>query len=160
MNWRLQHIYLHLSSISSYSIQPQSCTQILKKENRVSSQNPSCTNLDYLNMILGALVGVCVCVCVCVCACVYEHVLSSVQLFSTPWTVSCQAPLSMKFSRQEYWNGLPFPPPGDLPDPGMEPTALGSPILSGGLCQLLHLGSPYYSDTTNAMLEARGNNKI
>ena len=39
----------------------------------------------------------------------------------TPWTVTCQAPLSMGFSRQEYWNGLPFPSPGDLPDPGIEP---------------------------------------
>ena len=43
-----------------------------------------------------------------------------------PWTVACQAPLSMGFSRQEYWSGLPFPPPGDLPDPGIEP---GSPAL-------------------------------
>ena len=44
----------------------------------------------------------------------------------TPWTVACQAPLSMGFSRQEYWSGLPFPSPGDLPDPGIEP---GSPAL-------------------------------
>ena len=43
-----------------------------------------------------------------------------------PWTVVCQVPLSMEFSRQEYWSGLPFPSPGDLPDPGMEP---GSPEL-------------------------------
>ena len=47
--------------------------------------------------------------------------LSRVQLFATPWDVTCQAPLSMGFSRQEYWSGLPFPSPGDLPDPGMEP---------------------------------------
>ena len=40
---------------------------------------------------------------------------------ATPWTVTCQAPLSMGFSRQEYWSGLPFPYPGDLPDPGIEP---------------------------------------
>ena len=38
-----------------------------------------------------------------------------------PWTVACQVPLSMRFSRQEYWSGLPFPSPGDLPDPGTEP---------------------------------------
>ena len=43
--------------------------------------------------------------------------------FSTPWTLALQAPLSMGFSRQEYWSGLPFPSPGDLPDPGIEPTA-------------------------------------
>ena len=47
--------------------------------------------------------------------------LSRVQLFATPWTVACQAPPSMGFSRQEYWSGLPFPSPGDLPDPGIEP---------------------------------------
>ena len=44
----------------------------------------------------------------------------------------CQAPLSMGFSRQEYWNGLPFPPPGDLPDPGIKPKSLVSPELAGG----------------------------
>ena len=46
--------------------------------------------------------------------------------------VACQAPLSMRFSRQEYWSGLPSPPPGDLPDPGIEPTSLTSPALAGG----------------------------
>ena len=52
--------------------------------------------------------------------------LSHVQLFATPWTVAYQAPRSMGFSRQEYWSGLPFPSPGDLPNPGIEP---GSPAL-------------------------------
>ena len=47
--------------------------------------------------------------------------LSRVQLFATPWTVAHQAPLSMGFSRQEYWSGLPFPSPGNLSDPGNEP---------------------------------------
>ena len=46
---------------------------------------------------------------------------SRVRLFATPWTVAYQAPLSMGFSRQEYWSGVPLPSPGDLPDPGMEP---------------------------------------
>ena len=50
--------------------------------------------------------------------------LRRVRLFATPWTVAHQASLSMGFSRQEYWSGLPFPSPGDLPDPGIEP---GSP---------------------------------
>ena len=49
---------------------------------------------------------------------------SHVCLFATPWTAACQAPLSMGFSRQEYWSGLPCPPPGDLPDPGIEPMSL------------------------------------
>ena len=52
--------------------------------------------------------------------------LSHVQLFATPWTVPYQAPPSMEFSRQEYWSGLPFPSPGDLPNPGIK---LGSPAL-------------------------------
>ena len=47
--------------------------------------------------------------------------LQSLRLFATLWVIALQAPLSMGFSRQEYWSGLPFPPPGDLPDPGMEP---------------------------------------
>ena len=51
--------------------------------------------------------------------CVLSH-FSYVQLFATPWTVTCQAPLSMKFSRQEYWSGLPCPPPGDLPNSGIK----------------------------------------
>ena len=46
---------------------------------------------------------------------------SHVQLFVTPWTVTSQTPLSMGFSRQEYWSGLPFPSPEDLPDPGIKP---------------------------------------
>ena len=52
--------------------------------------------------------------------------LSRVRFFVTPWTVAYQAPLPMGFSKQEYWSGLPFPSPGDLPDPGIEP---GSPAL-------------------------------
>ena len=47
--------------------------------------------------------------------------LSLVRLFATPWTVAHQAPLSMGFSRQEHWSGLPFPSPGDLPNPGIKP---------------------------------------
>ena len=56
--------------------------------------------------------------CVCVCVCVYT--LSHVRLSAAPWTVACQVPLSKGFSRQEYWRGLPFPPPGDLPNSGIE----------------------------------------
>ena len=59
--------------------------------------------------------------CVCVC-----ESLNRVQLCMTPWTAVCQAPLSMEFSREEYWRGQPFPSPGDLPDPDIEPR---SPVL-------------------------------
>ena len=59
--------------------------------------------------------------------------LSCVQLFVTPWTIACQAPLAMGFPRQEYWSGLPFPSLGDLPDPGIKPT---SPALQVDSLQL------------------------
>ena len=55
--------------------------------------------------------------------------LSRVRLFATPWTIPCQASPSMGFSRQDYWSGVPFPSPGDLPNPGMEPA---SPISADG----------------------------
>ena len=55
------------------------------------------------------------------CKCVHALLLSCVRLFVTPWTAAVQASLSMGLSRQEYWSGLPFPPPGDLPDPGIQP---------------------------------------
>ena len=57
---------------------------------------------------------------------------SRVCLFETPWAVSHQAPLSMGFSRQEYWSGLPCPPPGDLPHSGIKLMSLKSPTLAGG----------------------------
>ena len=78
---------------------------------------------------------------------VYSHFtvpsfFSCVQLFATPWAVVCQVPLSMGFSWQEYWSRLSCPPPGDLPDPGIEPTSLISRALAGGFF------------TTNAIWEA------
>ena len=63
------------------------------------------------------------------CMCVCSGAQSS--LYATPWTVARQAPLSMGFSQQESWSGLPFPPPGDLPIPGVEPTPPVSPALEG-----------------------------
>jgi len=69
--------------------------------------------------------------------------LSRVRLFETLWTVARQAPLSMGFSRQEYWGGMPCPPPGELPDPGIEPMSLMSPALAGRFL------------TTNTTWEAR-----
>ena len=57
--------------------------------------------------------------------------LSHVQLFATPWNAASQAPLSMGFSRQKYWSELPFPIPGDLPNPGIQSVSLVSPALAG-----------------------------
>ena len=79
----------------------------------------------------------------CMCAMRLPSCFSRVRLFTTPWTVACQAPLSMGVSRQEHWSGLPCPPPEDLPDPGTEPTSFMSPALTGGFF------------TTNATWEAQ-----
>ena len=63
-------------------------------------------------------------------ACMYVKLLQSFQLFITLCTIAGQAPLSMGFSRQEYWSGLPCPPPGNLPGSGVKPTSLVSPMLA------------------------------
>ena len=76
--------------------------------------------------------------CVYVCA----QSLSHVQLFATSWTVARQAPLSVEFSRQKYWSGLPFLPLEDLPDLGIKPLSAASPALVGGFFTLSYLGSP------------------
>ena len=76
---------------------------------------------------------VCVCVCVCVCVSMCISHFSHVQLFVTLRTIACQAPLSIEFARQEYWNGFPCPSPGDLPHPGIEPASLTSPASAGEL---------------------------
>ena len=63
------------------------------------------------------------------------------RLFVTPWTIVHQAPLSMGFPKQEYWSGLPFPTPGDLPDPGIKPA---SPALAGGFFATEPLGKLFW----------------
>ena len=73
--------------------------------------------------------------------CVLSH-YSHVQLFVIPWTVAHQAPLTMGFSRQEYWSGLPFPSPGDLPNPGIEPMY---PALAGGFFTTEPPGKPLFA---------------
>ena len=99
--------------------------------------------LFYVNYGLSGLLSLCVCVYVCVCVCVCVKSLSHVQLFATPWTVACQAPLSMGFSRQEYWSGLPLPSPGDLPNPRIKPRspALQADALSSEPPGKLSLGN-------------------
>ena len=74
------------------------------------------------------------------CVCIVQP-LSRVQLFATPWTLACQAPLSMGFPKEEYWSGLPLPPPGDPPSPGMEPL---SPALAGRFSTLSPQSSVSY----------------
>ena len=73
---------------------------------------------------------------------------SCVCLFVNTWTVVHQAPLSMEFPRQEYWSGLSFPPPGDLPDPGIELISPGSPALAGKFFTAEALGKPFFLELT------------
>ena len=77
----------------------------------------------------------------------WQSCFSCVQVFTTLWTVACQAPLPMELSRQEHWSGLPHPPPGNLPDPGTEPPSLAPPALAGGFI------------TTGAAWEADGSSR-
>ena len=104
----------------------------MKSESEVSQ---SCLTLN--NPMDCSLVSIFImekmCVCVCVCVRVRVRVrtraracaLSHVQLLVTPWSIAHQVHLSMRFPRQEYWSRLPFPTPGDLPDPGIEPALAG-----------------------------------
>ena len=116
----MAYLYVNLihkiyASISHFQAEIRACSKI-------TAQN--CTQLQgwrikvmsffsYLTLLLSmSLVYVC------------AQSFSCGQPFGTPWTVACQAPLSMKFSRQEYWSHLPFPTPRDLPDPGIKPVSL------------------------------------
>ena len=73
--------------------------------------------------------------------CVLSHAL----LFETPWAIACQALLSIGFFRQEYWSGLPFPPSGDLPNPGIQHASLATPALASGLSTTEPPGKPFHS---------------
>ena len=87
----------------------------------------------------------CVCVCVCVHACARSVLSNS---FAAPWTEAFQAPLSKGFHRQKYWSGLPFPCPGDLPEPGIEPK---SPALAGGFFATEPPGKPSWLERIGPM---------
>ena len=78
--------------------------------------------------------------------------LSFVHLFATPWAVARQISLPMEFSRQKYWSGLPFPSPGDLPDPGIKPVSFASPELAGRFLTVVPPGKPAYSRLINSKL--------
>ena len=71
----------------------------------------------------------------------HSQLLSYLQLLATPWTIACQAPLSMEFFRQDYWSGLPVPTPEDLPDLGIEPASPVSPELQAKSLPLSHFGA-------------------
>ena len=90
----------------------------------------------------------------CVCTCM----LSYFRLFGTPWTLSRQAPLSMEFSSQEYWSGLPFPTPRDPPSPGIKPESLASPALAGRFFTTAPPEKPikWFQDTLSTWVLAPG----
>ena len=89
-----------------------------------------------------------------VCVYVGAQLLSHVPLFATPRSVAHQAPLSMGFSRQEYWSALLFPTPGNLPNPGMEPV---SPALAGGFFITAPPGRPLREDMVKQLKEVFSN---
>ena len=107
--------------------------------------------MPYPNFLIPTM---CVCVCVCVRACACVLSVSHGQLFATLWTVACVAPLSKGFSRQEYWNGLPCPLPGHLPDPGIERTSLKSSTLAGGFFTTEPLVEPHPNHRSHQTLVA------
>ena len=84
----------------------------------------------HIDLVCSAFHVLCIYMCVSTCLCML-HCFSCVQLTVTPWTVAHQTPLSMWFFRQEHWSGLPFPPPGDLPSPGIKLASPGFPALEG-----------------------------
>ena len=109
--------------------------------------------LSYLNSLWKALStslswGPCLALWYEACVCMSAQSLSRVQLFATPWTVAFQAPLSMGFPRQEYWSGLPFLSPGDLPNPGIKPV---SPALASGFFTTEPPGKPTFHSLSRRM---------
>ena len=85
---------------------------------------------------------------------------SRVQLSVTPWTVARQAPLSMGFPRQEYWRGLPFPPPGDLLDTWIKPESSVSPVLAGGFFTTEPLGKSQNRNNDTSLIRLINKNKL
>ena len=124
----LTFFYNHYIKEKTFSPLGQWCIQGEKKIITVRVRNAAGVLLEFPRLDPFTLPCVCVCVCVCVCARVPSVMSDSV----TPWTADHQAPLSMEFSRQEYWNGLPFPTPEDLPVVGIKLVSLMSPALAGG----------------------------
>ena len=122
---------------------------LLSPSVKIRSICPSCQRELFMDLavelifrrVAKSVVGVTRCisclehVCVLSCSVVSDSV--------TPWTVARQAPLSKGFSRQEYWSGLPCPPPGDLPNPGIKPTPPAAPALTGRFFTRSHMASPF-----------------
>ena len=88
--------------------------------------------------------------CVCVCVCMHMHLVMSISAF--PWTIACQAPLSVEFSRQKYWSGLPFHSPGDYPDSGIKAVLLAFPALAGAFFTTVPPEKPLNSEISRSIV--------
>ena len=111
----------------------------------------SCLTMLHSFLLYNEMNQLCVCVCVCECVCGFSH--SVVSDSAIPRTVAHQAPLSMRFSWHKCWSGLPFPLPGDLPDPGIEPRCPASPALQvdSSPCTLMCSICFYLSDLLHSV---------
>ena len=94
----------------------------------------------HVYMCICVYMYICICMCICIYICCATKSLQLCPFFAALWTVAHQAPLSMEFSRQEYWSGLPYPSPGDLLNPGIEPW---SPALQGSALLSEPPGKPH-----------------
>ena len=98
-------------------------------------------NTDLSSFLIAARISICTWMCICTHMCMISS-FSHMQVFVTLWTAARQAPQSIGFSRQGYWSGLPFPPPGDLPDLTIEPTSPASSASQLDSFPLRQWGSP------------------
>ena len=112
-------------SLISFAFKKQTNKQTTTKKQTLQSEFRHLTGFHVLSF-LKARVGLQICLDSCMLSC-----FSRVWLFVTLWAIACQAPLSMEFSREEYWSGLQFPTPGHISDPGIKPIYPASPALAG-----------------------------
>ena len=104
----------------------------------ISFLSPICSHLQSMEWLHQVMTLLSIDAIMYLCACMFSHI----RLFVIPWNVSRQVPLSMGFSRQEYWSGLPFPPPEDLPNPRIKPVSPGSPASSSTFFTTAPPGKP------------------
>ena len=121
----LKKIYGHFQQ-DGHQAHPQQLTKIYIYISSASSLLPDAFGKNLFNefLIITKFIFHLPAICWRYWPCMHAQLLSHVQLFLPPWIVTCQAPLSMEFSRQEYWGGLPFPSPGGLLDPGIKPSLI------------------------------------
>ena len=125
--WQLSELTIGWNPFSLSELRPYTCESLPRPlAARLAIAQPK--NAESKSSVHCIGVGICSWCYLMLHVCVRSH-FSRVWLFAIPWTVARQAPLSMGFSRQEYCGGLPCPPPGDLPDPGIEPASPASPAL-------------------------------